>query len=585
MHSFGEEEKAKKMQRATAEDDPNVILPPDIMEKILSRLPARSFAAAASTCRSWNCLCDRILSQPKLLSALSSDPRLSVAVEEACESVLSEPIRPHFAISFIGSKFSLKETLRLIKGKLGSSIPIITCYSPGIIGRNAKTKEFDEVQWVSDSEEYGHSTRVPGDHGIVLTVGFVPGLKVAAMPVRHVNEEGDPWSLVDLYFTNVKRYVESVSGSLYPTGMIIFADAGSDMTYFLESMVLVQGFLIYAFVANTQMVHATKLGSFSYNGRCGRGGDRNKEGCFLFNGGEYLNFESECRKVHSSQSSTTKSQGSHKRSRANKSFIYDVVALVFAKDKENLHGMGDIQFSLALSAGLSSVGPIYKAASVKCIEDKISGCSTWMTARRDGFPNLDGQALLDDLESQVGNEKACNAFYIRVFKRRKPAFSFKKRKLLEFISLHEVTGADDEYLFVDGGGIRTGDLFQFCAPDVDSALASRRTVLEKFRCFKDGGLKDHSNRQDEHERKRVEVFGGLIFACIGRGELFFGRPSIDSSTFLEVFPHAPLSGVFCGGEIGPCTEECGEENLSSYCLNRYSTVFLVMTYSPKLPAL
>ncbi|KAI7732287.1 hypothetical protein M8C21_028000, partial [Ambrosia artemisiifolia] len=48
----------------------------DLLHDIVSRLPATSFASAACVSRSWNLLCDRILSRPKLASACSDNSPL-----------------------------------------------------------------------------------------------------------------------------------------------------------------------------------------------------------------------------------------------------------------------------------------------------------------------------------------------------------------------------------------------------------------------------------------------------------------------------------------------------------------------------
>ena len=51
----------------------------DIIENILSRLPALSFASASCVSKCWNKVCVRILSKPKLASALSLNPSLHVS--------------------------------------------------------------------------------------------------------------------------------------------------------------------------------------------------------------------------------------------------------------------------------------------------------------------------------------------------------------------------------------------------------------------------------------------------------------------------------------------------------------------------
>lgn len=122
----------------------------DVLQNILERLPAVWFASATCVSKQWNRVCNRILSRPKLASALSLNPSLDVyiyiylpfyplsslsvshnffsnwswiffcwkiwqiAVKEVFDKVLSEPIRPHFAIANLGSGFSLIDAFRLV---------------------------------------------------------------------------------------------------------------------------------------------------------------------------------------------------------------------------------------------------------------------------------------------------------------------------------------------------------------------------------------------------------------------------------------------------------------------------------------
>lgn len=46
----------------------------DLLQNITSRLPAVSFASASCVSKSWNKVCRRVLSRPKLVSALSLNP-------------------------------------------------------------------------------------------------------------------------------------------------------------------------------------------------------------------------------------------------------------------------------------------------------------------------------------------------------------------------------------------------------------------------------------------------------------------------------------------------------------------------------
>ncbi|CAL0319837.1 unnamed protein product [Lupinus luteus] len=99
-------------------------------------------------------------------------------------------------------------------------------------------------------------------------------------------------------------------------------------------------------------------------------------------------------------------------------------------------------------------------------------------------------------------------------------------------------GDNAEYLYVDGIGIRTGDIFQFYRSNRNSASPSLAKVHDSLRNIK---LEGNSKIIGDNN---IDVFRGLIFACYGRGESFFGHVNVDSSPFLENFPGVPLAGIF-----------------------------------------
>ncbi|KAJ0785385.1 putative F-box domain-containing protein [Helianthus annuus] len=54
------------------------VISEDLLQNIVARLPATSFASAACVSRSWNVVCDRVLSRPKFASACSLNRSLEV---------------------------------------------------------------------------------------------------------------------------------------------------------------------------------------------------------------------------------------------------------------------------------------------------------------------------------------------------------------------------------------------------------------------------------------------------------------------------------------------------------------------------
>lgn len=136
---------------------------------------------------------------------------------------------------------------------------------------------------------------------------------------------------------------------------------------------------------------------------------------------------------------------------------------------------------------------------------------------------------------------------------------------------------DESYLYVNDVGIKTGDYFHFYRPDPHTALSSCRNLSVSLK-----NLKIDENSKDC--RHLSKVFGGFIFACCGRGESFFEHVNVDSSPFVENFPGVPLAGIFCGGEIGRgslmLTGEAQKDSVPSCSLHVYSTIYLVLSYSP-----
>ncbi|KAJ0617593.1 putative F-box domain, FIST, C-domain, F-box-like domain superfamily protein [Helianthus annuus] len=508
----------------------------DLLHNIVARLPATSFASAACVSRSWNLVCDRVLCRPKLSAACSFNHSLQVAVEEVVNKVLSEPIRPHFAIASIGPSFDLQEAHQHITTKLGSQVPVITNDPSGIIGRDAISDEFKEIQWEITEED--EDTDVPpvlpesANRAIMLIVGFLPGLKVTTIPL--LKQVEDPQIvMVDKFVTDIREFSTSVSGCKSPAAIIMFSDFQAGMKAVMEK-------LDYAMSPETVIV-----------------GD------------------SGCQFRH-----TDATNGSSRDITVNEEHVSAAVAFVFAVDRKKPPGVGETQFHAVLSSGLSPVGPTYKAASVR---EKHGDSLTWLTARREGSrENIDGETVLNQVYDELGDRIQFPTFYIGVTKKRKCSVGEEKVGYITSLAFHEVLGDNQEYLFVGDVGIKTGDTFRFYHSDSATALSSAASVSNHMRSFSQSSNQGSTSTAGGDKR---EVFGGLLFTCCGRGESFFGQSNIDSSPFLDNFPGVTLGGTFCGGEIGrgdltPYVKEPQEQKSVRCCLHVYSAVFLIMSYNP-----
>lgn len=458
-------------------------------------------------------------------------------MNDVIDKVLACPIRPQFVIASIGPAFDLDEAHRLIAGRFGSQIPVITSISQGIFGQNATTNEFEEVQWDTfDDDEEAHADLGNEIHGALLTVGFLPGLAIDLIPLSKTR--GNQVLMIDDLVLSVRERSFSRSGSASPVGILLFSDEDTDIKLVLEKF-------DYAFSTETVIV--------------GDGGSQ-----FLYRGETAINPSN------------------------NKAASSAAVALLFSRDRGKPPGVGETQFHVMLSTGISSIGPTYKAVSVR---ERSSDYSTWLTAKREAVHgSLDGQTILDQIYDELGGHNNCPVLYVGVTKRRKCSIGQEKPSWISTHEFHEVLRGDEEYLYVHGVGIRSGDSFRFYHASSDLARASCNTVANNFRHLKqllNYERDDHTNSNSVAMHKKP-VFGGIMFACCGRGKLFFGEPNVDGLPFLENFPGVNFSGTYCTGEIARADlssyEQGSQEHCSIRCnLHVFSTVYLVMSYTPPSP--
>ncbi|XP_054820801.1 F-box/LRR-repeat protein At5g63520-like [Prosopis cineraria] len=154
----------------------------DIMRTILARVPALSFAAAACINKTWR----------------------TNAVKEVLDKVLSKPIRPHFAIT----------------DRLKARVPLVVHMSHGDGQGCALSDELREVylrnyvkwEYFHYSANHPRECNVYGNmnQGIVLVLGFVPGLK-------------DPdVDKTDNFSTDIKDFTAAASGRESPSAIMMF---------------------------------------------------------------------------------------------------------------------------------------------------------------------------------------------------------------------------------------------------------------------------------------------------------------------------------------------------------------------------
>ncbi|KAJ6977788.1 hypothetical protein NC653_029628 [Populus alba x Populus x berolinensis] len=497
----------------------------ETVQNILSRLPALTFAYAACVNKRWYKICSQILKRPKLASALSLNPSLHDAVKEVIEQVLSEPIRPHFAIACISREFNLELAHGLIIEKLGSRIPIITNVSSGIIGVDGIANELFEEKWETTSGPNIQESDT-AERGLVLLVGFLPGLKIGTIPLLQPRQGSN--TLVDKFVMDILHYTAAVSDCAAPAGIIMFGDKTTDMKPIVAKM-------------DCAMPEETVIV-----------GDASAD--FIFRTGD----DSLNQLVYTC--------------------CFQAVALVFARDRYKPEGLGEIQFHVTKSTGVLPFGPKLKAVCV-VPNDSESSCV---------FARLEGQngimaagAILNEIKQLFREEDTFADLYIGVTKetqRTSDSGIFTPGESLDF---YKVIGGGEYYFTVNGFGIRTGDSFLFYQSDSATASSSCDHAFNKLLALK-AELKSKnylrlSNLADKDDKE--EVLGGFIFSCYHRGESFFGDTFVDSYPFCNNFPTAPVAGLFCRGEIGRgpkslMNEEYDDETSPRCCVHVYSTIYL-----------
>ncbi|XP_018434469.2 F-box/LRR-repeat protein At5g63520 isoform X2 [Raphanus sativus] len=491
----------------------------DILQNILQRLPAKPFAFASCVNRSWNIVCNHILSRPKMVSAFSRNSDQLKAVEEAIDKALSEPIRPDFVIANVTCGY-IGKTLDMITERVGTRVPVIVSVVEGVLGKescNDKAGEVKhEVGLTNDDMFTGPSSFV-----VLLTVGYLPGIKVDVIPVIQAKEECEA-RIGDKLVMDIRNFVSAVSDDAAPACLMLF---GVD-TYVTEPIIRK---LDYAMPAETIIV-----------------GDQRGEEFLHKRANELRKFE-----FHEDESKV-------------------LACLIFARDRHRPVEAGRVQFHTAISRGISPVDLRYKVANT-LPSTLPKWPATLMTAKRIGEADvLNGEQILDDIEAnQLGNPLRVDDPCIGVIKRRKYSVGLEQKpEIIASLVFHLVAGADEQYLTVKGAGIETGDDFQVYIPDLKVAEASLGAVSSQLR-----NIVSKPNKR--------EVVGGFVFADSGRGDFFFGRPNADTSPFLENFPELRFGGVFCDGEIGRglFVEEEESSSQGQGCLHVVSSVYLIVSYA------
>ncbi|MCL2932071.1 MAG: FIST C-terminal domain-containing protein [Trichodesmium sp. MAG_R03] len=103
-----------------------------------------------------------------------------------------------------------------------------------------------------------------------------------------------------------------------------------------------------------------------------------------------------------------------------------------------------------------------------------------------------------------------------------------------------------------GDKVRAGQRIQFHLRDAHTSAEDLEMLLQRYQ------------KEVGKDVTATNNATALMFSCLGRGEVLYGKPNFDSRLFSS-YLNIPISGFFCNGEIGPVG--------SSTFLHGYTSVF------------
>ncbi|MEO0987394.1 MAG: FIST N-terminal domain-containing protein [Cyanobacteria bacterium J06639_14] len=193
---------------------------------------------------------------------------------------------------------------------------------------------------------------------------------------------------------------------------------------------------------------------------------------------------------------------------------------------------GNIVLDAIVAQGCRPIGKTYRVIEgERNILLKVEEAST-LEAAASQTPLEALQGILQDL-SEADRQLAQHSLFVGVAQD-----SFKEKLDHGDFLIRNLLGVDPRIgAIAIGDRIRTGQRIQFHLRDARTSAEDLETLLMRYR----GQIKPQASSS----------IGALMFSCMGRGEGLYQEPHFDSHLFNQYLATVPLSGFFCGGEIGP----------------------------------
>jgi hypothetical protein len=130
---------------------------------------------------------------------------------------------------------------------VGSRVPIIVSVVTGILGKEACNDKAGEVRLHSTSDDELFDV---ANFAILLTIGYLPGMKVDIIPVIQAKGESGA-EMEDKFVMDIRNYMSMVSGhAAAPACLILFAVNSTSLASFsvllLDYIQFYDYFLVYS---------------------------------------------------------------------------------------------------------------------------------------------------------------------------------------------------------------------------------------------------------------------------------------------------------------------------------------------------
>ncbi len=190
---------------------------------------------------------------------------------------------------------------------------------------------------------------------------------------------------------------------------------------------------------------------------------------------------------------------------------------------------GDWGIQAVVAQGCRPIGPIF--------EVQEASRNVVLKLQNHGLGTRSGQAPVACLQEVMARLNAADRELVRdslFIGLASNSFSLMPQENRDDFLIRTMVGVDPRNgAIAIADSIRVGQRLQFHLRDGETSRTELQQLLE------------------QQKQTGVSPLGAFCFACVGRGRSLYGEPDVDSSLCQKTYPHLPIGGAFCSGEIGP----------------------------------